>query len=140
MLYQIYGDIIVVKLEKNEGVISSIEKICKEENVTLGYVTGLGAVNHADLGLFAAEEQKYYTRQYNGDFEIAALVGNITTQEKQVYLHLHMTIANAAEGTIYGGHLNEAIVSATAEIFIHTMKGTVERKFDHQIGLNIMQL
>lgn len=140
MFYKVCEDTIIVRLEKNEDVIQSIEAICKKENVTLGYVTGIGAVNHVVMGLFATEEKKYYTKQYDGDFEISALVGNITTQNGEVYSHLHITITNSVQETVYGGHLNQAIVSATAEIFIRTLKGAVERVFDEKIGLNVMQL
>lgn len=140
MLYKIYNDIIIVRLEKNEEIIGTIKEVCEKENITLGYITGLGAVNYVNLGLFVTEEKKYYTKQCNGDFEITALIGNISTKEKKVYLHMHITIANVLEGKIFGGHLNEAIVSATAEIFIHIMRGTIERRFDEQVGLNIINL
>ncbi|MDF2614236.1 MAG: DNA-binding protein [Clostridia bacterium] len=140
MFYKVCGDTIVIRLEKNEDVVQSIEAVCKKENVTLGYVTGIGAVNHVVMGLFAVEEKKYYTRQYDGDFEISALVGNITTQNGDIYSHLHITITNTVEETVYGGHLNQAIVSATAEIFIRILESTVERIFDETIGLNMMQL
>ncbi|WP_069998652.1 PPC domain-containing DNA-binding protein [Cellulosilyticum sp. I15G10I2] len=140
MFYKVCGDTIVIRLEKGEDVVRSVEAICKKENVTLGYVTGIGAVNHVAMGLFATEEKKYYTKTYEGDFEISALVGNITTQNGGVYSHLHITITNSVKETVYGGHLNEAIVSATAEIFIRILEGKVERVFDEKIGLNVMDL
>jgi predicted DNA-binding protein with PD1-like motif len=140
MFYKVVEDTIVIRLEKDEDVIEAVEKICEQEHVTLGYVTGIGAVNHVVMGLFATEEKKYYTKEYRGDFEIAALVGNITTQKGKIYLHLHITITNSVEEVFYGGHLNKAIVSATSEIFIKTLKGVVEREFSDEIGLNLMRL
>lgn len=140
MRYKVCDDTIIIRLEKKEDVVSAVEEICKKENVTLGYVTGIGAVNHVVMGLFATEEKKYYTKEYDGDFEISALVGNITTQNGEVYSHLHITISNSVQEVVYGGHLNQAIVSATAEIFIRTLKGNIERVFDDEIGLNVMNL
>jgi predicted DNA-binding protein with PD1-like motif len=39
-----------------------------------------------------------------------------------------------------GGHLNEARVSGTAEILIHTAPGSIGRRGDPATGLNVFDL
>lgn len=53
-------------------------------------------------------------------------------------MHIHLS-AGDRENKVYGGHLNSAVVSATCEMFIQVIDGTVERKFDEGVGLNLFK-
>ena len=55
-----------------------------------------------------------------------------------VYLHLHIA-AGDEEGLVHGGHLNRAIISATAEIQIQVIDGEIGREFSEEIGLNLFK-
>lgn len=139
MVYKIFEDTIVLRLEKGEEVISSIKEVCEKEKITLGTITGLGAANSVTIGLFKTKEKKYYSTNHKEDFEITNLTGNISTMNNEVYLHIHGTFANI-DGVCIGGHLNEAIISATAEIFIKKVNGSIDRKFSDEIGLNLIEM
>jgi len=39
----------------------------------------------------------------------------------------------------FGGHLNEAVVSATCEVIIEKIEGSIEREFDKETGLNLLK-
>ena len=65
-----------------------------------------------------------------------SLNGTINTMDGDFYSHLHMSAGNE-KGQVFGGHLNRAIVSATCEMVITILDGTVDRKFDPDIGLNL---
>ena len=52
------------------------------------------------------------------------------------YAHLHMSAGNR-QGAVFGGHLNRAVASATCEMVITLLDGTVNRKFDDGVGLNL---
>ena len=54
------------------------------------------------------------------------------------YCHLHMS-AGDENGHVFGGHLNEATVSATCEMVIEIIDGKVDRYFDEEIGLNLFR-
>ena len=43
------------------------------------------------------------------------------------------------DGSVVGGHLNSATVSATCEMFITVLDGTVERRRDDEVGLNLFE-
>ncbi|GAA0815289.1 PPC domain-containing DNA-binding protein [Clostridium tertium] len=138
MNYRVFGDKIVLRLEKGEEVIESIKKVCEEQKIIAGSISGLGATNHVVVGLFKPNEKKYYSTIHEDDFEITNITGNISEMNDEVYLHIHGTFANL-EGRCIGGHLNKAIISATAEIIIYRINGSIGRKFDENIGLNLIE-
>ena len=138
MEYRVFGEIIVLRLEKGEEVIESIKNLCEKEDIKVGSISGLGASNHVEVGLFKVDEKKYYSNTFEDDFEITNLTGNISRMNGEVYLHIHGTFANV-EGKCVGGHLNKAVISATSEIIIDKINGEVGRQFSEEIGLNLIK-
>ena len=47
--------------------------------------------------------------------------------------------AGSDKGEVFGGHLNRAIISATCEMVIRVISGTVERAFSETVGLNLFR-
>lgn len=136
MDYRKFQNKYVIRVDKGEEIVDKIKQICRENNIKLGWVKGLGAVNKITLGLFETSTKKYIASNFEGDYEISALYGNISTMNGEVYTHIHASISDSQCKT-FGGHLSEAVVSATAEIVIESMEGTVEREFNEEIGLNL---
>lgn len=132
------GHRIVVRLDKGEEVLTSLKMIAEEYDIHLASVQALGATNHVTVGLLDIQEKKYYSHTLDKDLEITSLIGNITRKDQQVYLHLHINVADM-ENHVFGGHLNECIISATCEMFIDVIDGEVTRKFDEVTGLNLFE-
>ena len=121
----------VVRIAKGEEVLEQITDLCKKENITCGEITGLGASNKVEIGLFNTTTKEYKTTVKEGMFEITSLVGNISRK--------HINFSDASLQT-YGGHLVKCYISATGELIITKIEGTVERKFNPEIGLNLWDL
>ena len=138
MEYRKVGNTLVVRLDAGEEILEQLNLLCEKEGICLGTLTGLGAVNRVTIGLFDTAEKKYYSNQLEGDFEIVSLTGNITQMEGKVYLHCHGAVSDIT-GKTMGGHLNEAWVSATAELFVTVLAGAVDRQFNSQVGLNLLK-
>ena len=54
------------------------------------------------------------------------------------YIHIHMSAADK-NNNVVGGHLNEAYISATAEIVLEIIEASVDRIKDPNTGLNIFK-
>lgn len=138
MEYKRFEDTIILRLDPGDDIIESIKNLISKENIKLGYLMGLGAVNKAEIGLYSLEEKKYYSNIYEGDFEISNLHGNISTMDGEHYLHCHILISDINQKT-FGGHLNSAYISATGEIMIKIINGEVDREVSPDTGLNILK-
>ena len=108
------------------------------KGIQLATVQGLGAVNDFTVGVFDTVSKQYHANHFQGSYEIVSLTGTITTMDGDVYCHLHMS-AGDAQGHVVGGHLNRAVISATGELVVTAIPGTVDRKFSEEIGLNLFQ-
>ncbi len=139
MEYKRYGSKILVRLDPGEEILAEVSKVCKAENVRLANVSGIGAVNKATVGLFKPDSKEYFSTTLDKPFEITNLTGNVSEMNNALYLHLHITLADI-EHNAFGGHLNEAIISATAEIWIDIVDGKIDREFSDTIGLNLLKL
>ena len=138
MEYKRFQDRIVARIDRGEEIHAQLKELALGEQIRLAEVSALGAVNDFTVGVFKTDERKYYANHFTGAFEIVSLTGTITTQDGAYYAHLHMSAGND-RGEVFGGHLNEAIVSATCEMVITVIDGTVERAFDADVGLNLMR-
>ena len=132
------GNAHIVRLDRGEEIVGALTRFCRERKIALGVVTGIGATDRATIGCFRAAERRYDKTEITGDHEILHLAGNITRLNGEPYLHLHVTLADGAHRTL-GGHLDAAVVSATAEIVITVLDGTCDRAMDEAVGLNLMQ-
>ena len=138
MEYKKIGNKYIVRLNIGEDIVETLKTFCTEQQITLGWVQGIGAVDKANLGFFQVGTKEYYTKDFTGDYEVTSLLGNVTTKDGEVYLHLHITLSDEEYKT-YGGHLNSAIISVTGEIVIEAIEGTVERQMDEEIGINLFK-
>ena len=84
------------------------------------------------------DEKKYVKNEFKGCFEIVSLTGTVNTKGGKYYSHLHIS-AGDESGRVFGGHLNEAHISATAEVVIRIINGEVDRFYDDATGLNLFK-
>ena len=137
MEYRRFDDSYVIRLNKGEELINSLKEICKNEDIKLAEITGLGASDFVEIGVFNVHTKEYKTKVFEGMFEITSLVGNATRKDGDVYLHIHINFGDE-EGLVRGGHLVQTRISATSEIILRKIEGNVGRKLNEEIGLNLL--
>lgn len=126
----------VVRLFKWEHVVTSLTQFCIDENITSGFINGLGGAFEAELGFYYVDRKEYECKKF-GACEIVSLIGNIAFVEGKPFLHIHAVIADTSFAA-FGGHLKEATVSATCEVFITPFETKLERTMDEKIGLKLL--
>ena len=135
MDYRRFGDTVIARLDKGEEIHEQLRLIALKEDIKLASVSALGAVDDVTVGVFVTQEKRYHANRFTGDMEIVSLTGTVSTMNGEYYAHLHMSAGND-KGQVFGGHLNRAVISATCEMVIRIIDGSVDRKFNEEIGLN----
>jgi len=138
MEYKRFENTIFARLDKGEEIQEQLKILALKEHIQLASVRGLGATDDFTVGVFKTDRKQYDANSFQGYFEIVSLTGTITTMNGEYYAHLHMSAGNE-KGEVFGGHLNRAVISATCELVIQVVDGTVERRFDENIGLNVFR-
>jgi len=137
MDYRKFGQAIIARIDKGEEILEAVKTIAEKEHIKLASINALGAINSITAGVFRTDVKEYRPNTFEGTFEIVSLTGTIDTMDGRFYTHLHMSAADE-NGKVFGGHLNRAIVSATCEMVINIIDGEVDRRFDENIGLNLL--
>lgn len=138
MDYKRFDNTYFVRMDKGEEILEQLQALCEQEQIKLATVQALGAVNDLTVGVFNTTEKQYYANHFTGFYEIVSLTGTVTTKDGGFYAHLHMS-AGDDKGLVVGGHLNRAVISATCEMVLTVIPGTVEREFNEDVGLNLFR-
>ncbi|MBQ6560374.1 MAG: DNA-binding protein [Erysipelotrichaceae bacterium] len=138
MEYKRFDKVIVVRMDRGEEIVEKLKELALKENVRLANINALGAVDDFTVGAYDVKEQKYNSNRFQGVYEIVSLTGSINTMNDEYYSHLHMSAADETGKTV-GGHLNEAHISATCEMFVWLIDGEVDRYKDEETGLNLFR-
>ena len=71
------------------------------------------------------------------DYELISMNGNITLRNGVPYVHVHAAIGNS-QFQVFGGHLFEAKVAVTVEVFITPLGVMPERFLSSHLGLAVI--
>ncbi len=136
MLVRSINDQFLVVLDKDQPVVSTLTQIVIEHKIKGGHITGIGAIKNPQLGFYELHKKDYIRHTFgeNEDFELIALNGNITLRDGVPYVHVHTAIGRS-DFSVIGGHLFEAEVAVTAEIYITPLGQMPERKYSDALGL-----
>lgn len=139
MEFKRLNNVYAVRLEPGDEIIASLAELCRKEKIMAATVQGLGAVNDVTVGYYSLEEKRYFPKRFMQQFEMIALNGNITRKDGEPYLHLHIALSDE-NYKFFGGHLNSAVISITAEIYINILDGEINRRVNPETSLNILDI
>jgi len=130
----------LVVLDAGDEIIASLREIAANERIALASFTGIGAVSDAILGYLDIDRKEYLKQQYGLEsVELLSMIGNIARMNDEPVIHCHVVLGDREMRT-FGGHLLQARVSVTVEIFMRVFEGDVSREFDARLGANLMRL
>ena len=122
--------------DKGDNLIKLLDEFVLSEGIQGGIIRALGGVTNVVLGFFDTDKKEYLKKEFNGLYELANLVGDISLVDGKPFCHLHAVISDI-EMCSYAGHLFGAEISVTGEVIV-TPGDRVERRFNEEIGLNLL--
>ncbi len=125
----------LIVLDRDQHVVQTLTEYAREHKIQGGVLTGIGALKDAELGYYELHKKDYIRKTFRDeDFELLALNGNVSLRDGAPYVHVH-TALGRADFSVIGGHLFEARVAVTAEIFLTPFGIMPERSFQPHLGL-----
>ncbi|MGH9962961.1 MAG: PPC domain-containing DNA-binding protein, partial [Pyrinomonadaceae bacterium] len=119
--------------DDGDEVVSSLTHFARERQLNASDFSGIGACARVTLGLFELERKDYKRIHIDEQVEVMSVLGNITLNEKgEPKVHGHMVVGKS-DGVAYGGHLFEAHVRPTLELFLVEHPLQLQRKMNEQI-------
>ena len=127
----------VLRLDVGQELMQTLTAYLSQEKIHGGSVTGIGAVMNTTLGYFDVHTKEYHRRDFPDDMELVSLVGNITRVDGAPFVHAHAVISGA-DYVAYSGHLFNAEIAVTGELFIIPAEVRITRALDQRTGLKLM--
>lgn len=126
-----------VALVNGEPLMKSITRFAAEHGLAASEFTAIGAFASAQLAYFDPDKRGYIDIPVDEQVELASLNGRITRAEVadgDPHLHVHCVVSRP-DGSTIAGHLMEAVVRPTAEVFITDSPTELHRRTDPESGL-----
>ena len=139
MRFQRFDDRYIVRLESGEPAIETLTAFLHSERVDFAQVSAAGAVQWVRLGYWNAETRQYEYQEFREQLEVVSLQGNAALKNGQPFLHLH-GVFGRRDFSVVGGHIKEARVHPTIEVWLRTEAIVVRRARDAATGLDLLDL
>jgi len=126
-------------LDRGEEILDRLAAFARERALVGGVLWGIGAVENPVLAYYDRNAKAYHDRRFEGIYEITNLTGNLAWRGDAVVVHAHMTVSGP-NFEAWGGHLKEARIGVTGEIFLHPLDRAVRRRLNPDFNLPLIDL
>jgi predicted DNA-binding protein with PD1-like motif len=128
----------VLAFGKGDEVMSGLVAFAEQHHLRGAHFTAIGAFQSADVAWFDDGRRAFRKNPVHSQVEVASLIGNIATENDKPLVHVHCTLARP-DGELVGGHLLEARVFPTLEVFLTEEPAEVRKAHDPETGLELIQ-
>lgn len=139
MRVQRFDERFIVRIEAGERVTASLLDFLRSENVGFANLSAAGAFSSAQIGFWDPDRREYVYREFEEQLEVVSFVGNASQRDGEPFLHLHVALGRS-DLSVVGGHLGEAVVHPTLEVWLRTEDVDVRRARDSATGLDLLDL
>jgi predicted DNA-binding protein with PD1-like motif len=126
-----------IVLAKGDEVMSGLTDFARQNKVTSASFTAIGAFSHASVAWFDRTKKEYKLIPIKQQVELISMIGDIALVNGQPVVHTHVSLGSS-DGTVRGGHLIEAHVFPTLELFMTVYPTALHKQPDEATGLELI--
>jgi hypothetical protein len=127
----------VIVLAKDDEVMSGLTDFARQNKVTSASFSAIGAFSYATVAWFDANRKEYQLIPIKQQVELISMIGDIALSGDEPAVHTHVSVASS-DGTVRGGHLIDAYVFPTLELFMTVYPQTLHKESDEVTGLKLI--
>lgn len=124
--------------ETGDEVMQMLQEHARTHGIHGAHFTALGAFRRATLAFFEWETKEYREIPVDEQVEVTALVGNIGLHDDEPAIHAHCVLGRP-DGSAITGHLLEAHVRPTLELFLTTHDEPLRQRMDPESRLPLIR-
>jgi predicted DNA-binding protein with PD1-like motif len=125
--------------DKGDEAMAGLLAFAKDNHLTAAHMTAIGAFSQAVLGYFDRQTKEYKKIPVDEQVEVLSLIGDVALDRGQPKIHAHVVVG-CSDGTTRGGHLLEAHVWPTLEVIVVESPKHLQRTYDPETGLDLINL
>ena len=126
-----------VIFRKGDEVLSGLTDFALQYHVGDAHFTGIGAVSGATVGWLDLGRKVYHRIPVNQQVEVLSMIGDVATFNGRPVVHAHLVLGKQ-DGSTVGGHLWEAIVNPTLEVFVTVDAVPLQKTPDDESGMKVI--
>ena len=127
----------IIVFAKGDEVMSGLTDFARQNKVSSANFTAVGAFGHATVGWFDDIKKEFKLIPIKEQVELVSMIGNITLVKDKPAVHTHVSVASS-DGIVHGGHVINAFVFPTLELFMTVYPTPLHKELDQATGLNLI--
>ena len=130
----------VLVFDPGDEIASLLQQFAVGQGLAGSSFKAIGALSYAQLGWFNWKTKKYEPACVLAEqVELLSLIGDIALTDREPAVHAHVVVGRA-DGTAHGGHLLEARVRPTCELILTESPIHLQKKYDPETGIALIQI
>ena len=124
---------------KGDEVMSGLTEFAEHENIQAAQISAIGAFQHAVFAWFDDERKAFRNVPIDRQVEACSVLGDIGLVAGKPAVHIHSVVA-LPTGETRGGHMLEAYVWPTLELFLTAFPEPLVKVHDDETDLALFDL
>jgi uncharacterized protein len=123
-----------VVLAKGDEVMSGLSDFARQNKIASASFTAIGAFSQVTVAWFDDSRKEFKLIPIRQQVELVSMIGDIALSGEEPVVHTHVSVASP-DGTVRGGHLIDAFVFPTLELFMTVYPTPLHKQLDEATGL-----